>query len=55
MLISGDPEQDIRQLRQMEIVFKHGIGFDSPKLFESMQGKVGLNWGGKLLLLELTQ
>jgi imidazolonepropionase-like amidohydrolase len=43
VLVTGDPEQDIRQLRQMEIVFKHGVGFDSPKLFESMQGKVGLN------------
>jgi imidazolonepropionase-like amidohydrolase len=43
VLVAGDLEQDIRQLRQMEIVFKHGIGFDSPKLFESMKGKVGLN------------
>jgi len=43
VLINGDPEQDIRQIRQMEIVFKHGVGFDSPKLFESMKGKVGLN------------
>lgn len=43
VLVAGDPEKDIRQLRQMEIVFKHGVGFDSPKLFESMKGKVGLN------------
>ncbi|TPG72455.1 amidohydrolase family protein [Hymenobacter nivis] len=43
VLVNGDPEQNIRQLRQMEIVFKHGVGFDSPKLFESMKGKVGLN------------
>jgi imidazolonepropionase-like amidohydrolase len=43
VLINGDPEKDIRQLRQMETVFKHGVGFDSPKLFESMKGKVGLN------------
>ncbi|AMJ64571.1 amidohydrolase family protein [Hymenobacter sp. PAMC 26628] len=43
VLVNGDPEQDIHQLRQMEIVFKHGVGFDSPKLFESMKGKVGLN------------
>ncbi|QDA59207.1 amidohydrolase family protein [Hymenobacter jejuensis] len=43
ILINGDPEQDIKQIRNMEIVFKKGIGFDSPKLFESMQGKVGLN------------
>ncbi|WP_382312409.1 amidohydrolase family protein [Hymenobacter bucti] len=43
ILINGDPERDISRLRQMEIVFKHGVGFDSPKLFESMKGKVGLN------------
>ena len=43
ILVAGDPEKDIRQPRQMGIVFKHGVGFDSPKLFESMKGKVGLN------------
>jgi imidazolonepropionase-like amidohydrolase len=43
VLINGDPEKDISQLRQMETVFKHGVGFNSPKLFESMKGKVGLN------------
>ena len=43
VLINGDPEKDIHQLRQMEIVFKQGVGFDSAKLFESMKGKVGLN------------
>jgi len=43
VLVNGDPEKDIRQVRQMEIVFKHGIGFDSPRIFESMKGKVGLN------------
>jgi imidazolonepropionase-like amidohydrolase len=43
VLINGDPEKDIQQVRNMEIVFKNGVGFDSPKLFESMKGKVGLN------------
>ncbi|MBD2723895.1 amidohydrolase family protein [Hymenobacter armeniacus] len=43
VLINGDPEKDIQQVRQMEIVFKNGVGFDSVKLFESMKGKVGLN------------
>ncbi|WP_052695423.1 amidohydrolase family protein [Hymenobacter sp. AT01-02] len=43
VLINGDPEQDIQQVRRMETVFKKGVGFDSAKLFESMQGKVGLN------------
>ncbi|WP_460676585.1 amidohydrolase family protein [Hymenobacter coalescens] len=43
VLIDGDPEQDIQQLRRMEIVFKRGVGFDSRKIFESVKGKVGLN------------
>ena len=43
VLVDGDPEQDIQQMRRMEIVFKKGVGFDSAKLFESMKGKVGLN------------
>jgi imidazolonepropionase-like amidohydrolase len=43
ILINGDPEQDIQQVRRMEIVFKKGVGFDSVKLFETMKGKVGLN------------
>lgn len=43
VLIDGDPEQNINQVRKMEVVFKKGVGFDSVKLFESMKGKVGLN------------
>ena len=43
ILIDGDLEEDIRNIRKTEIVFKKGAGFDSAKLFESVQGKVGLN------------
>ncbi len=43
ILIDGDLRTDIKTVRNMEIVFKDGIGFDSKKLFESVQGKVGLN------------
>ncbi|OGX81568.1 hypothetical protein BEN47_19210 [Hymenobacter lapidarius] len=43
ILIDGDPEKDIQQVRRMEIVFKNGVGFDSVKLFDSVKGKVGLN------------
>ena len=43
IIINGDLEKDIKQVRQMEIVFKNGVGFDSVKIFESMKGKVGLN------------
>ena len=41
VLINGDPEKQIYDVRNTEIVFKNGIGFDSKKLFESVTGKVG--------------
>jgi imidazolonepropionase-like amidohydrolase len=41
VLINGDPEKQIKDVRNTEIVFKNGIGFDSKKLFESVAGKVG--------------
>ena len=43
VLINGDLEADISTIRKIEIVFKDGIGFDSPKIFESMKGKVGMH------------
>ncbi len=43
ILINGDLEADIRNIRKMELVFKDGVGFDSAKLFESVQGKVGIH------------
>jgi len=42
VLITGDPEKQIKDVRNTEIVFKNGIGYDSKKLFESVNGKVGL-------------
>ncbi len=42
ILINGDLTENIRNIRNMEIVFKDGVGFDSAKMFESVQGKVGL-------------
>jgi imidazolonepropionase-like amidohydrolase len=41
VLIGGDPETDIAAVRNTEIVFKNGVGFDSKKLFESLNGTVG--------------
>ena len=43
ILIGGNLETNIRNIRNMEIVFKDGIGYDSKKLFESVKGKVGFN------------
>jgi len=42
VLIDGDPESRISDVRNTEIVFKNGIGFDSKKIFQSLNGKVGL-------------
>jgi len=42
VLINGDPEKQIKDVRNTEIVFKNGVGYDSKKLFESVNGKVGL-------------
>lgn len=43
ILINGDLKTNIKDIRNMETVFKEGIGFDSKLLFESVKGKVGLN------------
>ncbi|HEY2722568.1 MAG TPA: amidohydrolase family protein [Chitinophagaceae bacterium] len=42
VLINGDPEKNSKDVRNTEIVFKNGVGFDSKKLFDSVNGKVGL-------------
>ena len=42
VLINGDPEKEIKTVRNTEIVFKNGIGFDSKKIFDSVNGTVGL-------------
>ncbi|MFL5774286.1 MAG: amidohydrolase family protein, partial [Flavisolibacter sp.] len=43
VVMDGDLEQDIHNIRNTEIVFKKGVGFDSKKIFDSVKGKVGLN------------
>jgi hypothetical protein len=43
VLIDGDLEANIKNIRNTELVFKKGIGFDSKKIFESVRGRVGLN------------
>lgn len=43
VLIDGDLAKDIRLIRRTDIVFKNGVGFDSPKIFASVKGWVGMN------------
>lgn len=43
VIIEGDLEKDISNIRKMELVFKEGVGYNSKRLFESVKGQVGLN------------
>jgi len=42
VVIAGDPATRITDVRNVQIVFKQGIGYDPAKLIESVRGKVGL-------------
>ena len=42
VVVDGDPSIQIQDIRKIEIVFKEGIGYDSPKLFSSVRGTIGL-------------
>ncbi|MGB7584761.1 MAG: amidohydrolase family protein [Terriglobales bacterium] len=41
VVIKGDPSQKISDIENVEIVFKDGVGYDSPKLIDSVRGFVG--------------
>lgn len=43
VLTDGDITQDIKNIHKTGIVFKNGVGFDSPKIFDSVKGHVGMN------------
>ena len=42
VIINGDPVQRASEIRNVTLVFKEGVGYDSPKLIESVKGLVGL-------------
>jgi hypothetical protein len=42
MVIKGDPSKNINEIENVEIVFKDGIGYDSDKIIQSVQGLVGI-------------
>lgn len=41
MVIKGDPSKNINDIERVEIVFKDGVGWDTEKLIQSIQGLVG--------------
>jgi imidazolonepropionase-like amidohydrolase len=42
VLVEGDPSKKIEDIEKVELVFKEGVGYDSPKLIDSVRGTVGL-------------
>lgn len=42
MVIKGNPVTTISDIEKVEIVFKDGVGYDSEKLIQSVQGLVGI-------------
>ncbi|HEX5069499.1 MAG TPA: amidohydrolase family protein [Vicinamibacterales bacterium] len=42
MLVTGDPSRVIADVRNVDTVFRQGVGFDPAKLVQSVSGKVGI-------------
>ncbi|MGH9945705.1 MAG: amidohydrolase family protein [Pyrinomonadaceae bacterium] len=42
MIVKGNPAANINDIENVEIVFKDGIGYDTEKLIQSVQGLVGV-------------
>ena len=42
MVVKGNPAANISDIEKVEIVFKDGVGYDSEKLIQSVQGLVGI-------------
>jgi imidazolonepropionase-like amidohydrolase len=42
MIVKGNPAANISDIEKIEIVFKDGVGYDSEKLIQSVQGLVGI-------------
>jgi imidazolonepropionase-like amidohydrolase len=42
MVVKGNPSANITDIEKVELVFKDGVGYDSEKLIQSVQGLVGI-------------
>ena len=42
MVVKGNPATSIADIEKVEVVFKDGVGYDSEKLIQSVQGLVGI-------------
>jgi len=42
VLIAGNPAQNIKDIENVELVFKDGVGYDPARLAKAANGTVGL-------------
>ena len=42
VVLKGDPSKRIKDVENVEMVFRDGLGFDSAKLLASVKGRFGL-------------
>jgi imidazolonepropionase-like amidohydrolase len=42
VIVSGDPSKNISDIRNVDLVFRKGIGYSSAKLFDAVNGLVGV-------------
>ena len=42
VIVAGDPSRRIGDVRNVQLVFKQGVGYDPAKLIVSVRGMVGL-------------
>ena len=42
VVLDGNPVASPRDIRNVTLVFKGGIGYDAAKLIESVRGRVGI-------------
>jgi hypothetical protein len=41
-VVAGDPSKSISEIRNIETVFRDGVGYDAKKLLDSVKGCVGI-------------
>jgi len=42
VIVAGDPSKQISDIRNVDLVFRDGVGYSSPKLFAAVRGLVGV-------------
>jgi imidazolonepropionase-like amidohydrolase len=42
VVVAGDPSKNISDIRNVDLVFRNGVGYSSARLFAAVSGLVGV-------------